>query len=316
MSTDNIQNDLLIEAATNGNVELIKETLAAGADVNYSKPNDFGALHYAMRVYPHKKDKDVLACVKLLIEAGADSAKEYDRKETPFATACIEGHLDVVEYLASVGEVDVNARLENGNSLLDELSVKLKNRPKNFTLTRMVEGKQETITDVDEIRKIAGGHPDDEYQAYLAVAAWLLQHGYAVDSVNPNQQSALFTATGVGEYDMLKLLVDHGASVNMQDKWGLTPLHYACRSGLAENVNLFIEAGADLNVGDGWGFTPLHEAVLSNAGEVVKVLMDSGADPMQGITKEYDADHPVGTTPLDIAKKKELTDIVTMLSKG
>ena len=96
----------------------------------------------------------------------------------------------------------------------------------------------------------------------------------------------------------------------MKDKWETSPLHFAARNGFDAIIEMFIKAGANVNAGDGWGFTPLHEAVMSNKESTVALLMKNGADPKQGLTKEYDAKTPKGTSALDMAEAKKLTNLI------
>lgn len=71
--------------------------------------------------------------------------------------------------------------------------------------------------------------------------------------------------------DMLKLLIDGGADVNVATETGQTPLHLLVRPGdiqegwdvgyfLEEKIDMLIAAGADIHARDNDGDTPLHAA--------------------------------------------------------
>lgn len=60
--------------------------------------------------------------------------------------------------------------------------------------------------------------------------------------------------------DTVKLLIDHGADVAMQDETKSTPLHLASSLGSTETVRLLIEHGADVTARDTNHRTPLHLA--------------------------------------------------------
>ena len=47
--------------------------------------------------------------------------------------------------------------------------------------------------------------------------------------------------------DLIKLLVEKGANVNLLDFHDTSPLHYACTWGWLETVKLFLSEGADIN---------------------------------------------------------------------
>jgi ankyrin repeat protein len=74
-----------------------------------------------------------------------------------------------------------------------------------------------------------------------------------------------------------KRLMNEGANVNIQDKDGQTPLHYAC--GHEPSVAEFlVKHGADVNTLNNDGWTPLHLACLGNRTSIVRILVEAGAD--------------------------------------
>jgi len=61
-----------------------------------------------------------------------------------------------------------------------------------------------------------------------------------------------------------------------------TPLHWACDRGQVDAVQLLLSyPGIDVNVADKTGMSPLHYAVACEYEEVVNLLMLAGADPDQ-----------------------------------
>jgi hypothetical protein len=85
-------------------------------------------------------------------------------------------------------------------------------------------------------------------------------------------------ATRKGDLAQVKALLDKGASVNSKTSYGQTPLFFACDRGYTEIVKLLIDRGADVNVED----TFYHASALSWAAqkdrlEIVKLLLDHGA---------------------------------------
>ena len=90
----------LFEATKNGDDELVKLLIAAGADVNKADKWGSPPLHSAAE-YGHTD------CVKLLIAAGADVNKTNEDSETPLYTAAWNGHTECVKLLIDAG-ADVN----------------------------------------------------------------------------------------------------------------------------------------------------------------------------------------------------------------
>ena len=51
-----------------------------------------------------------------------------------------------------------------------------------------------------------------------------------------------------GNFEVAKVLIDHGANLNIQDKFGLTPILLATSKGHLETVTLLENRGADYSV--------------------------------------------------------------------
>ena len=72
-----------------------------------------------------------------------------------------------------------------------------------------------------------------------------------------------------------------GANIHMHnnnDHWGTTPLSAAAHANRAEIVQLLIDHGANLNVVDMHGNRPLHHTTFYNAGAASKVLQAHEAE--------------------------------------
>jgi len=99
------------DAATEGNIEAVKQHLTAGAEVNAKVNLGWTPLHYTARG-GHKE------VAKLLIAKGADLNAKNDNGYTPLHWPAGRGHKEVVELLIAKG-ADLNAKNMFGETPLD-----------------------------------------------------------------------------------------------------------------------------------------------------------------------------------------------------
>jgi hypothetical protein len=92
--------------------------------------------------------------------------------------------------------------------------------------------------------------------------------------------TALHCATWKGHQDVVKLLINAGADVNIHNNnehWGTTPLHAAAHANQAAIAQILLDHGADVNARDKEGRTPLEHTKFHKAKAAAKVLESSGA---------------------------------------
>ena len=80
-----------------------------------------------------------------------------------------------------------------------------------------------------------------------------------------------------GDIEQVKLLISKGADVNAEGTRGWTPLLGAVNKGHVQMVKVLLENGANVDVGDDW-YTPLYYPIWEGDKEMVKTLISGGAD--------------------------------------
>ena len=118
----------------------------------------------------------------------------------------------------------------------------------------------------------------------LAALQTLLKSGTSANAPDSRGGATpLMNAGAVGSIDAMKLLLDHGAGVNLTSSNGATALMWSVTD--IEKVRLLLARGADVNAASNRGRTALHLAARSDASApVVKLLLAASAD-----TKSTDA---------------------------
>ena len=106
----------------------------------------------------------------------------------------------------------------------------------------------------------------------------LLNAGFAFDKPDATGYTPLLHAAWRNQTEVMKLLLDKGASSNARTPDGLTALHLAARLGREVIAETLISASVDLEVPTGsFGFTPLHYAAEGGFVHIIKLLVKQGA---------------------------------------
>ena len=77
----------------------------------------------------------------------------------------------------------------------------------------------------------------------------------------------------------VRTLVKQRAEINVADRDGTTPLHWAVHFDDAATIDLLLRAGAKVNVADDTGVTALYLACTNRNAQLVQKLLAAGANP-------------------------------------
>lgn len=233
-------------------LELVKATMAAGADIN-QQLRETTPLSTAVAV-------NSLPMVDLLIKAGADVHKNPDpRTRSLMHVALMEGRIEVARRLAEAGlQLDIFSKC--GLGMIEAVKQELDQLPSsglrydvagNIPLSYAVACNQVAVVRLLLDRQLAAetGSPARVSPVELAadlqtaeIMALLLQHG-----VPPSRGSAAFIALQGAKLDQFKLLLD--AKIDLtRTQQGRTLLHQASARDLPiEFAKELLEHGADLH---------------------------------------------------------------------
>lgn len=92
-------------------------------------------------------------------------------------------------------------------------------------------------------------------------------------------ESALHVVTQRRDAVWLRFLLGKGANPNLADKRGVTALQLASDLGWAEGVDILVAKGASIDVANAAGETPLISAVHRRDVGLVRTLLNAGANP-------------------------------------
>ena len=261
---DNIGNSVLTYAALGGNVQVAKLLIDKGASTDATNSHGISMLHAAAI-------SGNLDMMKLFIDKGADINAANDRGETPLwiATPWTES-LQAFKLLVDKG-ADIKVSNADGETLLMAIC----GSSESDNPTRLIQESKASLLIEKGI--------DIDAQSDLSLAAKSFNSqlgGFGVDrSMATSGKTALMFAVREHDPEMIKLLLVHGANVNLADEKGQTALMHACLAGMQDNAILLLKNKADPNSADSMGTTAVMIATKADNLELCEALFDKGADP-------------------------------------
>ena len=251
-------------ACSNGTLELVKDLINHGADLDLKTVMGNTALHTASRG-GHS------AVAQILIETGLDVDAVDVRGWTPLAIAVDHGQLDIVELLIR-RKATIDIASDNGAS---PLLIALDHRHLAIADLLLKEGAD--VNWFNSKRRTALIFAADWRS--IETTKWLLQKGADVNFADHDGWTPLLLAARYGHSELAKLLLENGANPNssLNDN-GWTPLLFACRHGYPEVVDLLLEKGVDPNVALHEGQKPLLLALLSKHNRIADLLLGKNAN--------------------------------------
>uniref|UniRef100_A0A8C0EGS5 Protein phosphatase 1 regulatory subunit n=1 Tax=Bubo bubo TaxID=30461 RepID=A0A8C0EGS5_BUBBB len=184
--------------------------------------------------------------VKFLVENGANVNQQDNEGWTPLHAVASCGYLNIAEYLISHGAnvAAVNSEGEVPSDIAEEAAMK----------DLLLEQVKKQGVDLDLARK-------EEEQQMLQDARQWLNSGRIEDIKQPRTgATALHVAAAKGYSEVMRLLIQAGFNLNVQDNDGWTPLHAAAHWGVKEACSILAEALCDMDIRNKLGQTPFDVA--------------------------------------------------------
>ena len=270
-----------------GNKSRARLILEQGGAGGINNPITLGITPLMMAV--SRADEDL---VRLLLDNGADVNTSNGNGDV--ALTCISPPIYILQLLLESG-ADVNAQNNTGHTALMRYS------DYNLTYADILEsvalGGTVDYSNAEDTIKMLLDHganinlQDTVGRSALFIACWhphpgiiklLLQYGADPNSVNEDGQTPLILVAG-GAYicvPNMRVLLEHGANINMQDERGDSALMKACIARNNEAVKLLLESKADIDLVNKRGFTALLSIIEEDASEyreIAQLLLEHGA---------------------------------------
>lgn len=283
-------------AVMNGNLDLVKLLIVKGADVKINRDDRGRTAVYYAAMNGHSE------LVKPLIDNGADINLQDFNGVSPFLAASSNGHLDTMRRLIQKG-TNVHQLDKQGNGALS---------------------KAISNGHINAVRLLIGKGAHSKLPGYLTtlpanaalrsgstpLLRLLIIHERDINASNKtDKKTILHLASFWGKTDVVKLLVDRGADLTLQDLWGQTPLFFACANGHADIVKFLLQHKADPAIAAHNRQTPLFVACGNGHSDIVELLLKHGANHAIATAE-------TGQTPLIAACCTGHVEIVRLLIKN
>jgi hypothetical protein len=110
------------------------------------------------------------------------------------------------------------------------------------------------------------------------LVALLIEKNANVNLGDQEQETALVMTARKGNVDIITLLLDHGAHINAVNKHGQSALTYSISSGNLDGVKKLVDGGADINLTGPLGMNAFAISMMLNKPEIAQYLLEHGAD--------------------------------------
>ncbi len=116
--------------------------------------------------------------------------------------------------------------------------------------------------------------------------------------------------------EMLAFLLEVGADVNVQNKYGDSPLGESVSYYEPQCVKKLIENGANLNIRDEEGVTPIFFAIIGRQPDILRILIENGAAVNVVATMPRESALSMARTKASYYGDKELYECVSILEEA
>lgn len=312
-SEDEISWELLLSAAGNGDLAIVKRLLDSDSLATVAVDSSLRIEHLSaadqgqVAVLRQVREKNISvdtkdeegrtalsraaengreAVVRFLLNKGADIESKSKIGHTPLLWAAENGHERVVQILLD-GGADIEARGQR-----DATALLCATRNEHNAVARLLIDRGANVMVKDAFRATPLLHAAQG--GCELVVRLLLDKGADVEYSVTCGFTPLLSAAGRGHQAVVWQLLERGANVEARfEITGSTALHGAAHAGYEGIVRLLLNSGADIEGKNIFGSTALHGAALAGQEAIVRLLLDAGAK-----VEIKDRD---GKTPLELA---------------
>ena len=299
----------LHKATLKTHVELVQLLLESGANVDARNRKGRTPLHVVLDITDKEQEHGDI--IRLLLERGANVNARDNAGATPLLLAASRGNACITQILLEHG-AHPNMKNNDGKTALhlaiecrscEMAQILLENNAQPNVVNK--DGQTPLHAVLLERPFYFGCDPEIFIASFVRL---LLECGANVNAQDKYNTTPLLLAVKQKMYDIIRILLAHGAEPNVKNDGGKTPLHLLLEleSNFSNDGNtpdlsrLLLDCGADVNAEDKNYTTPLLLAAELHIDDVARILLERGADPNVNNTQ--------GKTPLHLLLERDFHD--------
>ncbi|EPT03710.1 hypothetical protein FOMPIDRAFT_1022286 [Fomitopsis schrenkii] len=197
------------------------------------------------------KENNLLQVKRLVKRTDMRNPDPLNKRYTSLAWAAVLGHEETFEFLLASGHDDHEYSKDTDNNTILLLLADAK--PSVTSPYSSSQSEQEFLSATLRMARLY-------YDRYPDILDW----------ANVEGKTALHVAALKGKEELVRMLCDFGADVDLADNEGNTPLHYGSAWGHIPIVQLLIERGCQYSARNNEGFTPSDYAYSTSTRDTLQ----------------------------------------------
>ncbi|XP_062595086.1 putative ankyrin repeat protein RF_0381 [Saccostrea cucullata] len=260
---DKSSNTVLHDAASGGNVQIVKLLIEKKMNINSLQGDGKTILHQCCRLGEMEMCEYLVNHFPELLEI------RDNRGWTVLHSACRGGSVEIVSLLIEKG-MDFNALSKDGETILHRACLKGK-----FEVCEYLVENYPHLLDVKDKFSNSVLH-DAAWGGSVQIVKLLIEKKMDINALQGGGETILHLCCRSGKMEVCEYLIKlFSGLLEIRDNDGWTAIHSACSGGSVEIVSFLMEKGMDIKTLSNNGKSILHRACLCGKFEVCEYLVEN-----------------------------------------